>query len=129
VPHVRPSVRGPKKMGAAQRSLFAVSIGKLISDVLDPSTRATVHTPRDCQRANGSDLQGNAARAIVGLRPSFSAHVRLGERGAPVDSLQRGYDTHAFGTNTERSFVLHSHRCADIFLLLASHRRICGRQN
>jgi hypothetical protein len=24
------------------------------------------------------------AKAVVGLRPSFSAHVRLGERGAPV---------------------------------------------
>jgi hypothetical protein len=31
-------------------------------------------------------------KAIDGLRPSFSAHVRFGERGAPVDSLQRGYD-------------------------------------
>jgi hypothetical protein len=27
------------------------------------------------------------AKAIVGLRPSFSAHVRWGERGAPVASL------------------------------------------
>ena len=26
----------------------------------------------------------DAARAVVGLRPSFSSHVRLGERGAPV---------------------------------------------
>jgi hypothetical protein len=25
-----------------------------------------------------------SVKAIVGLRPSFSAHVRLGERGAPV---------------------------------------------
>jgi hypothetical protein len=25
------------------------------------------------------------AKAVVGLRPSFSAHVRFGERGAPVD--------------------------------------------
>jgi hypothetical protein len=30
------------------------------------------------------------AKAIVGLRPSFSVHVRFGERGAPVDSLRRG---------------------------------------
>jgi hypothetical protein len=33
-------------------------------------------------------------QAIVGLRPSFSAHVHLGERGAPVPSdpshLQEG---------------------------------------
>jgi hypothetical protein len=27
---------------------------------------------------------GDRARAIVGLRPSFSSHVRFGERGAPV---------------------------------------------
>src|ERR1700722_16122137 len=33
------------------------------------------------------------AKAVDGLRPSFSAHVRLGERGAPVDFLRRGYDT------------------------------------
>ena len=32
-------------------------------------------------------------KAIVGLRPSFSSHVRWGERGgAPVDSLQRLLD-------------------------------------
>jgi hypothetical protein len=30
------------------------------------------------------DLVMDAAKAIVGLRPSFSAHVRSGERGAPV---------------------------------------------
>jgi hypothetical protein len=29
-------------------------------------------------------LRVDAAKAIVGLRPSFSSHVRLGERGAPV---------------------------------------------
>jgi hypothetical protein len=29
----------------------------------------------------------NAAKAIVGLRPSFSAQVRSGEPGVPVDSL------------------------------------------
>jgi hypothetical protein len=29
-------------------------------------------------------IAGDSAKAIVGLRPSFSAHVRLGERGAPV---------------------------------------------
>jgi hypothetical protein len=27
----------------------------------------------------------DGAKAIVGLRPSFSSHVRFGERGAPVD--------------------------------------------
>jgi hypothetical protein len=36
-------------------------------------------------------LRVGAAKAAVGLRPSFSSHVRLGERGAPVDSLGRGY--------------------------------------
>jgi hypothetical protein len=29
------------------------------------------------------NLPVDAAKAIVGLHPSFSAHVRLGERGAP----------------------------------------------
>jgi hypothetical protein len=33
------------------------------------------------------NLPVDTAKAIVGLGPSFSAHVRLGERGAPVDSL------------------------------------------
>jgi hypothetical protein len=30
------------------------------------------------------NLLVDAAKAIVGLRPSFSAHVRFGERGAPL---------------------------------------------
>jgi hypothetical protein len=30
------------------------------------------------------DLKPVQSKAIVGLRPSFSSHVRLGERGAPV---------------------------------------------
>jgi hypothetical protein len=30
-------------------------------------------------------------RAVVGLRPSFSSHVRFGQRGAPVDFLRRGF--------------------------------------
>jgi hypothetical protein len=34
------------------------------------------------------DLLVDEAKAIVGLRPSFSSHVRFGERGAPVDSLR-----------------------------------------
>jgi hypothetical protein len=29
-------------------------------------------------------------KAVVGLRPSFSSHVRFGERGAPVDFLRQG---------------------------------------
>ena len=33
------------------------------------------------------NLSVDAAKAIVGLRPSFSAHVRFGERGAPVQFL------------------------------------------
>jgi hypothetical protein len=32
---------------------------------------------------------GRMIRTVVGLRPSFSAHVRWGEHGAPVDSLRR----------------------------------------
>jgi hypothetical protein len=36
------------------------------------------------------NLPVDAAKAIVGLRPSFSSHVRWGERGAPVDCLRRG---------------------------------------
>ena len=31
-------------------------------------------------------------KAVVGLRPSFSSHVRFGERGAPVHCLPGGYD-------------------------------------
>jgi hypothetical protein len=30
------------------------------------------------------DLLSIEGNAVVGLRPSFSAHVRLGEHGAPV---------------------------------------------
>jgi hypothetical protein len=37
----------------------------------------------------GLNLVVGAAKAVVGLRPSFSSHVRWGERGAPVDSLWR----------------------------------------
>jgi hypothetical protein len=39
------------------------------------------------------NLRIDAAKAIVGLRPSFSTHVRLSERGAPVDSLRKCDDT------------------------------------
>jgi hypothetical protein len=51
-------------------------------------------------------LTVDAAKAIVGLRPPFSAHVRLDERGAPVDSLRRGDDTDSYGIQLEqgRSF-------------------------
>ena len=35
----------------------------------------------------------DSAKAIVGLRPSFSAHVRFGEHGAPVGYRGRCYDT------------------------------------
>jgi hypothetical protein len=38
-----------------------------------------------------------AAKAVVGLRPSFSSHVRFGERGAPVDSLRQCCDTDSDG--------------------------------
>ena len=47
----------------------------------------------------------SGAKAIVGLRPSFSAHVRLGERGAPVrflpPLLQPKY--HGFCCRVERA--------------------------
>jgi hypothetical protein len=34
----------------------------------------------------------NPGKSVVGLRPSFSSHVRWGERGAPVDCLRGCYD-------------------------------------
>jgi hypothetical protein len=33
----------------------------------------------------------DTVKAIVGLRPSFSSHVRFGERGAPVDFLRHKF--------------------------------------
>jgi hypothetical protein len=53
-----------------------------------------------------STQEVDAARAIVGLRPSFSAHVRLGERGAPVDSLLRCCATDSAGDRVDRSCPL-----------------------
>jgi hypothetical protein len=41
-------------------------------------------------------LPVDAAKATVGLHPSCSVHVRLGEHGAPVDCLRRFYDTDSF---------------------------------
>jgi hypothetical protein len=43
----------------------------------------------------------NSAKAIVGLRPSFSSHVRWGERGAPVDSLRGGYGIDYMGASLQ----------------------------
>src|ERR1700722_20795253 len=43
-----------------------------------------------CLQVKPGRLCLSAAKAIVGLRPSSSSHVRLGERGAPVDSLRPG---------------------------------------
>jgi hypothetical protein len=34
----------------------------------------------------------DVAKSIVGLPPSFSSHVRFGERGAPVDFLRHCYE-------------------------------------
>jgi hypothetical protein len=57
----------------------------------------------DAQSTFGSDERKltsgsvRAAKAIVGLRPSFSAHVRLGERGAPVATLRLCFDTEFVG--------------------------------
>jgi hypothetical protein len=48
--------------------------------------RGQMRTDRTLQCSMGSVT--NSARAIVGLRPSFSSHVRWGERGAPVDFLR-----------------------------------------
>jgi hypothetical protein len=49
-------------------------------------------SPMGADKANEVADVANSAKAIVGLRPSFSAHVRFGERGAPVDYLGRCYD-------------------------------------
>jgi hypothetical protein len=68
VPHVRLSVRGPKTMGAARQSLSEES----------PSNA------KSAGRWNALPWLVDRPQAIVGLRPSFSAHVRWGERGAPV---------------------------------------------
>jgi hypothetical protein len=35
----------------------------------------------------------DVVKSVAGLRPSFSAQVRWGEPGAPVDSLRCCYDT------------------------------------
>jgi hypothetical protein len=58
VPHVRLSVRGPKMMGAAQRSLFAASTG-------DPSTRATTRTSRDWAPSDTSEAA--VTQTLTGL--------------------------------------------------------------
>ncbi len=55
VPHVRPSVRGPKM-----------------------TCFKCFHSRRRL---------GRSFKAFVGLRPSYSAHVRWGEHGAPVLNL------------------------------------------
>src|ERR1700722_18232100 len=63
--------------------------------------------PAESLRARMS--ASDAVKAIVGLRPSFSAQVRWGEPGAPVASLRRTYDIDPCGTlqapsvSTERS--------------------------
>jgi hypothetical protein len=44
------------------------------------------------------NLPVDAAKAIVGLRPSFSAHVRWGERGAPVFPCRPCYDMRTPGS-------------------------------
>ena len=46
------------------------------------------------------EFLANQVKTIVGLRPSFSAQVRWGEPGAPVDCLRRCYatDSEVLGT-------------------------------
>jgi hypothetical protein len=91
VPQVRQSVPGPKKMGEAQRSLLlywpqtSLSILKWIALlrvrlVKTSAANEIVGTP-----GRQSVMQ---RKAFVGLRPSFSSHLRFGERGAPVDFLR-----------------------------------------
>jgi hypothetical protein len=46
-----------------------------------PHVRTSVHGPN----MNSSNAFGKRARALDGLRPSFSAHVRPRERGAPIE--------------------------------------------
>ena len=48
------------------------------------------------------------AKAVVGLRPSFSSHVRWGERGAPVDSRRRfpHPPTPSYVTYSDGAYVL-----------------------
>jgi hypothetical protein len=56
-------------------------------------------------RTTDLDLLVVAEKAVVGFRPSFSSHVRFGERGAPVDSLRRGCDTDSSGTTFQEMQV------------------------
>jgi hypothetical protein len=53
---------------------------------LEPPIRKTI--PQDGRHgrlfAFGTGFSGQMTKAIVGLRPAFSAHVRWGEHGAPV---------------------------------------------
>jgi hypothetical protein len=79
VPHVRLSVRGPKTMGAARPSLSDESPSNTKS-----IRRWIVYLHPVYVIAFQMGWLVYRSKAIVGLRPSFSAHVRWGERGAPV---------------------------------------------
>jgi hypothetical protein len=48
-----------------------------------------------CHSKTGADRSANGAKAIVGLRPSLSSHVRWCERGAPVRAFDPYHFRHA----------------------------------
>jgi hypothetical protein len=61
------------------------SLGCLWSEIADPSASLGITKGGVAlSPATFWDLLIDSTKAIVGLRPSFSAHVRWGERGAPV---------------------------------------------
>jgi hypothetical protein len=84
-------IPGPKKMGEAQRSLLlywpqtSLSILKWIALLRLRLVKAWRRNEIVGAPGRQSVMQ---RKAFVGLRPSFSSHVRWGERGAPVDFLQ-----------------------------------------
>jgi hypothetical protein len=83
VPQVRPSVPGTKKMGEAQRSLFAELVSSpAMTQTPDGTGRLFRRQPRTASWATFSRPSGrrvhlpvDEAKAILGLRPPFSAHV------------------------------------------------------
>jgi hypothetical protein len=82
----------------------------VVLDLIEGSRRAVRSVPqspeRDAQgRLFGTRSSVDTAKAIVGLRPSFSAQVRFGEPGAPVDSLLRCYDTDPRWSNAVVSHI------------------------
>jgi len=91
VPHVRPSVRGPKMIRFKCFSLtcrgfagrYRKSYGGASPDFLWRLLALANFMRLSLMKAAHADLFGAMCRKS-GVAPSFSAHVRLGERGAPV---------------------------------------------